>query len=108
MQPVRIERVEQVREGVVARDSVPQYHELPQDPLLHAPVPLHVGAVLPARKEAQERNHEHLLEVMPGGVAAPGVVHPVENAAYVLHCFCPVHLFCGTSETIPEGSIFES
>ena len=51
LDPSRIKCAEQVREGVVARDSVPQGHEIPQDPLLHAPVTLHAGAVLPSERK---------------------------------------------------------
>ena len=81
-QPVRVQHIAQVREGVVvvARDAVLQLHESIRKPLLHATEGLHIDASLASRQIRQENDHQHLVEVRARRVAALWVFNPLKRA----------------------------
>ena len=60
-----------VRERIVARNPVPELHELPQPRLPCVPERLHVHAGLLAGQHRQKADQQHLVQVVACGIAAP-------------------------------------
>ena len=73
----------------VARNAVLQRQKRPQPRLRSASVVLHVHARAPAREHRQQRDHQHLVQVVALGVASPGVVNVLKNRQKFPHPVSP-------------------
>jgi hypothetical protein len=65
----------------VARRAVLQLEEAAQEPQLDAGELRHVGAVFSAGQYRAQRNHQHLKQIVPAGVARPRIIRARKQAA---------------------------
>ena len=103
-QLLRINDVEQVGEGVVARRTALELHEFLQKLLFVLRVARESGARRAARQRRQKGDHQHLDQVMLRGVALAGVLNPLENSAESFHLLPPnTALRCCFDASVPSG-----
>jgi hypothetical protein len=80
-----VEQTEQPAESVVARRAVLQPEEAAQEPQLDAGELRHVGAVFSAGKHRAQRDHQHLQQIVPTGVARPRIVQALKAGCEAVH-----------------------
>ena len=89
LETCRVQQSEQPRERVVARNPVLKRQKLPQPPLRGASVVLHLDARASARERRQQRDHQHLVQVVALGVASPRVLNFLKNKQKFPHSVSP-------------------
>ena len=100
----RVQRVEQVREGVVARRAVLELHETAQERPGDARVVAHVDAGAASAQHRQQRDGQHLAQVVARGVAAPGVLNVLKNGQNIQHPDSPLLDRQAESDASPPSS----
>ncbi len=73
-----IKPVEQVRKRAMAGNAVLQHHDPAQKLFFRAPEQRHVVTALAAAKHAQQRDHQHLMQIMACRVTAARVANALE------------------------------
>ena len=80
-----VEQTEQPAERVVARSAVLQPEEAAQEPQLDPGELRHVGAVFSAGQYRAQRDHQHLKQIVPTGVARPRIVQARKAGCETVH-----------------------
>lgn len=62
-----------------------QLEEAAQEPQLDAGKLRHVGAVFSAGQYGAQRDHQHLQQIVPAGVARPRIVQALEAGCEAVH-----------------------